>query len=230
MARLTVHTVETAPEAAKPRVEAALKNNGFIPNLIGVLANAPEALAFYQEVGKLNAANSLTPGEVEVIQIIAARTNECGFCVAGHTKLATLKKLLSEQSIKASRALAAGEFDDAKLGALAAFTQAVMAKKGAVSDAELQAFLDAGYNKQQSVEVVMGVALANMRLDSLRDIHPFKENVTVLLISGVFVLLSATLNLTVLERFEWPFLAFLLALLFLVRPATVLLSLHRVTR
>ena len=91
MARLTVHTVETAPEAAKPRVEAALKNNGFIPNLIGVLANAPEALAFYQEVGKLNAANSLTPGEIEVIQIIAARTNECGFCVAGHTKLATLK-------------------------------------------------------------------------------------------------------------------------------------------
>ena len=157
MARLTVHTVETAPEAAKPRVEAALKNNGFIPNLIGVLANAPEALAFYQEVGKLNDANSLTPGE-----IIAARTNECGFCVAGHTKLATLKKLLSEQSIKAARALAAGEFDDAKLGALAAFTQAVMAKKGAVSDAELKAFFDAGYNQQQAVEVVMGVALATL--------------------------------------------------------------------
>ena len=162
MARLTVHTVETAPEAAKPRVEAALKNNGFIPNLIGVLANAPEALAFYQEVGKLNAANSLTPGEVEVIQIIAARTNECGFCVAGHTKLATLKKLLSEQSIQAARAWAAGEFDDAKLGALAAFTQAVMAKKGAVSDAELKAFFDAGYNQQQAVEVVMGVALATL--------------------------------------------------------------------
>ncbi|SUA21222.1 Macrophage infectivity potentiator-related protein [Neisseria gonorrhoeae] len=79
------------PEAAKPRVAAVLQNNGFIPNLIGVLANAPEALAFYQEVGKLNAANSLTAGEVEVIQIIAARTNQCGFCVAGHTKLATLK-------------------------------------------------------------------------------------------------------------------------------------------
>lgn len=70
MARLTVHTLETAPEAAKPRVEAVPKNNGFIPNLIGVLANAPEALAFYQEVGKLNAANSLTAGEVEVIRIM----------------------------------------------------------------------------------------------------------------------------------------------------------------
>ena len=49
MARLTVHTVETAPEGAKARVEAALNANGFIPNLIGVLANAPEALAFYQK-------------------------------------------------------------------------------------------------------------------------------------------------------------------------------------
>jgi NhaP-type Na+/H+ or K+/H+ antiporter len=72
---------------------------------------------------------------------------------------------------------------------------------------------------------VMGIAIANMRLDSLRDIHPFKENVTVLLISGVFVLLSASLDLDVLRHFEWRFIAFLLALLFVVRPATVLASL-----
>lgn len=72
---------------------------------------------------------------------------------------------------------------------------------------------------------VMGIALANMRLDSLRDIHPFKENVTVLLISGVFVLLSASLDFEVLRQFEWRFLAYLVVLLFLVRPATVLLSL-----
>lgn len=162
MARLPVHTLETAPEAAKPRVEAVLKSNGFLPNLIGVLANSPEALAFYQEVGKLNAATSLSPGEVEVVQIIAAKTNQCGFCVAGHTKIATLKKLLSEQAVAASRALDPAAFDDAKLAALAAFTSAVMAEKGAVSDARLQAFFDAGYNAQQAVEVVLGVALATL--------------------------------------------------------------------
>ena len=72
---------------------------------------------------------------------------------------------------------------------------------------------------------VMGVALANMRLDSLRDIQPFKENVTVLLISGVFVILSASLDFEALRQFEWRFLAFLLVLMFLVRPATVLISL-----
>ena len=162
MARLPVHTVETAPEAAKARVEAAQKANGFIPNLIGALANSPQALAFYQEVGKLNNENSLTGCEREVIQIIAARTNQCGFCVAGHTKLATLKKLLSEQAIKASRDVNPVEFDDAKLKALADFTIAVMANKGAVTDAELAAFVAAGYRSEQAVDVVMGVALATL--------------------------------------------------------------------
>lgn len=162
MARLTVHTVDSAPEAAKPRVEAALKNNGFLPNLIGVLANSPEALAFYQEVGKLNGNTTLTAGEREVVQIIAAKRNECGFCVAGHTKLATLKKLLSDEAIQAARAVNPAAFSDAKLAALAEFTIAVMEQKGAVSDQELQAFFDAGYSQQQSVEVVLGVALATL--------------------------------------------------------------------
>ncbi len=72
---------------------------------------------------------------------------------------------------------------------------------------------------------VMGIALANMKLASFRDFMRFKENITVLLVSGVFVMLSASLNLEVLRQFELRFLAFLFVLLFLVRPATVLLSL-----
>ena len=72
---------------------------------------------------------------------------------------------------------------------------------------------------------IMGMALANMRLSSARDFMPFKENVTVLLVSGLFVLLAASLNLETLHRFEWRFLAFVVVLIVLVRPATVLLSL-----
>ncbi|WP_052134495.1 cation:proton antiporter [Sphingomonas sp. 37zxx] len=72
---------------------------------------------------------------------------------------------------------------------------------------------------------VMGIALANMGLTSLRDIVSFKEDMTIILVSGVFVLLSASLDLSVLRQFEWRFGLFLLTLLFVVRPATVLLSL-----
>ncbi|MBX7528337.1 cation:proton antiporter [Qipengyuania vesicularis] len=72
---------------------------------------------------------------------------------------------------------------------------------------------------------VMGVALANMNVTSLRSIHPFKENIAVLLVSGIFILLSASLELEDIRYINWQIGLFLVALLFLVRPATILLSL-----
>ncbi|MGB4882856.1 MAG: carboxymuconolactone decarboxylase family protein [Neisseria sp.] len=160
MARVTVHTVETAPEAAKIRVATALKNNGFLPNLIGVLANSPSALAMYQDVGALNTKTNLSGGEREVVQITAAVLNECGFCKAGHTALSTKMKLLEPEAIEALRNTAA--LEDSKLNRLALFTQAIMANKGNVSDEELQAFFDVGYDEQQALEVVLGIALATL--------------------------------------------------------------------
>lgn len=74
---------------------------------------------------------------------------------------------------------------------------------------------------------VMGVTLANRDVSSMRSIHPFKENIAVILVSGIFILLAASLKwdeLTYLQT-SWRPLAFLVALLFLVRPATVLISL-----
>ncbi len=72
---------------------------------------------------------------------------------------------------------------------------------------------------------VMGVALANMKVSSLRSIHPFKQNIAVLLVSGIFIMLSASLDFSQLGYLNWRFGLFLLALLLLVRPATILLSL-----
>ena len=60
MSRLTLHTVDSAPEASRPLVEKAVANNGFLPNLIGVLANAPTALETYMTVSGINARASLT--------------------------------------------------------------------------------------------------------------------------------------------------------------------------
>lgn len=72
---------------------------------------------------------------------------------------------------------------------------------------------------------VMGIALANMNVQSIRSIHPFKETVAILTVSGIFVLLAASLKWSDLAYLNWRFGLFLFALLFLVRPATVLLTL-----
>lgn len=71
---------------------------------------------------------------------------------------------------------------------------------------------------------VMGIALANQRLADVRHILEFKENLRVFLLSTVFVLLSARLSLNDLATVGVGTLAFLAALLLIVRPASVLVS------
>lgn len=72
---------------------------------------------------------------------------------------------------------------------------------------------------------VMGVVMANRETDSTRTLQRFKEDLTVLLVSGVFIILSATLDWEVVQNFQVRFLFFLLLLLFVVRPLTIMAAL-----
>ena len=64
MPDITIHTIETAPEEVKDVLQTVKDaNGGYIPNLIGLLANAPTALETYRTVGEINRRNSLTPTE-----------------------------------------------------------------------------------------------------------------------------------------------------------------------
>ncbi len=69
---------------------------------------------------------------------------------------------------------------------------------------------------------IMGVLIANARLSSLTELRRFKESVSVLLISGVFILLTASLSVAQLQGLDWRILLFAAAVMVIVRPATVL--------
>jgi NhaP-type Na+/H+ or K+/H+ antiporter len=70
----------------------------------------------------------------------------------------------------------------------------------------------------------MGLTLANSRVASINELRLFKENIAVLLVSGVFIILTANLTFTMLEAFDVRALIFLLVMLFVVRPATIFIS------
>ncbi|CDM24717.1 carboxymuconolactone decarboxylase family protein [Castellaniella defragrans] len=160
MSRLPIQSVESAPAEAQDRLRAAAQANGFLPNLLGVLANAPTALETYQVVGAINGRNSLTPTEREVVQITAAAYNGCGFCVAGHTKLAYKKLQLPQELVEALRGTQA--LSDPRLNALAQFTLQVLEHRGQVPDEALDALRAAGYGDAQALDVVLGVSLATL--------------------------------------------------------------------
>ncbi len=160
MSRLPLRTIADAPDESKGLLTAAGKTNGFLPNLLRILANAPVALEAYVTVSGINARSSLPLIEREAVQIIAATIHGCGFCVAGHTAIAEKKARMAPSIIGALRSRAS--VDDPKINAIARFTEAVIASRGAVSDDALTVFRDAGFDDQAALEVVLGVSLATL--------------------------------------------------------------------
>ncbi|MFT6829997.1 MAG: NhaP-type Na+/H+ or K+/H+ antiporter [Planctomycetota bacterium] len=71
---------------------------------------------------------------------------------------------------------------------------------------------------------LMGFLLANRKDVSVHHIIEFKENLRVLLISTLFIVLAATVDLEAIIATGWNGLLFTVALIVFVRPAAVLLS------
>lgn len=160
MSRLTLQTLDSAPTASQPLLVKAKAKNGFIPNLLAVLSNAPVALETYLTVSEINSRASLSLAERETVQITAAALHGCNFCVAGHTAIAYKQARLPETLVNALRGQTT--LPDARLDALAVFTRALIRGRGAVSDAELADFRGVGFDEQQVLEVVLGVSLATL--------------------------------------------------------------------
>ncbi len=71
---------------------------------------------------------------------------------------------------------------------------------------------------------VMGVVLANQKSVPIKHLVEFKENLSVLLISSLFIILSARLRLEDFKELGWGSVLFVGALILVVRPASVLIS------
>lgn len=71
---------------------------------------------------------------------------------------------------------------------------------------------------------VMGIVLGNQRSVALRDIIEFKEDLRVLIISLLFIILTARLRISDLTVIDPGAVIFIVLLIVLVRPAAVMLS------
>jgi NhaP-type Na+/H+ or K+/H+ antiporter len=73
--------------------------------------------------------------------------------------------------------------------------------------------------------VVMGMVLGNMDLPNIKELLYFKESLSVLLISILFILLSANIDIQDLELiYNWKTVALFASIIFIIRPLGVFLS------
>ena len=73
--------------------------------------------------------------------------------------------------------------------------------------------------------VVMGMVLGNSKLDNIKELLYFKESLSVLLISILFILLAATINIEdLLLLYTWKTAVLFAIVVFIIRPLAVFLS------
>lgn len=70
----------------------------------------------------------------------------------------------------------------------------------------------------------MGITMANSKIASINELRLFKENIAVLLVSGVFIILTANLTFESIRSLDWNVFWFIMVMLFVVRPLTVFIS------
>ncbi len=71
---------------------------------------------------------------------------------------------------------------------------------------------------------IMGVAMANMGVKAIEELKKFKETISIMLVSGVFILLTANIDPAILFSIDWRGILFIALLLFVIRPVTMMAS------
>ncbi|MDF1581310.1 MAG: sodium:proton antiporter [Desulfuromonadales bacterium] len=71
---------------------------------------------------------------------------------------------------------------------------------------------------------LMGLVLGNMKLVEREALRQFKENLTIVLLAVLFIVIPSQLKVSQLDLLNWRVVAFVLAVLLLVRPLTIALA------
>lgn len=159
MVRFRIHDEKTAPEGAKPVLEAAKKNFGFVPNLYGVMAESPELLEAYVTLSGLFQKCSLPAHAKHVVWLAASVENGCHYCVAAHSALG-LQAGLSPEAVESIRS--GKPVSDPALEAVRRLTRAIVARRGWPEESDIEAFLAAGFTLRNLLDVVLGVGMKTL--------------------------------------------------------------------
>jgi uncharacterized peroxidase-related enzyme len=156
MTHFTVHTPQTAPAGSRQMLEDVKKALGFIPNLYAVFAESPAALQGALAISEAFSRSTLSPLEQQLVALAVSEANDCEFCVAAHS---TFAKRVKADPMLVDAILAREPLSDARYDSLVTFTRKVVEQRGYVTDTDLEAFFQAGYTKEQVIEVVLGVGM-----------------------------------------------------------------------
>lgn len=157
MSRIAIPaSIEDAPIASRPQLEAVRQMLGAAPNLFRLMAINPAVLE-----GHLGLFGALGKGALPLqtrqrIALAVAQFNGCDYCLSAHTYLGKNLAKLDDAEMTANRN---GASNDPRAEAAVKFALAVAVARGRIAPQELEAVRKAGYDDAQVIEIVQHVAL-----------------------------------------------------------------------
>ena len=156
MSVLSPQTIDSAPAASRPGLDAVRRQLGFIPNLFATFAESPTLLSGYLALDKTYNSGSLSPIERQAVLIAVSADNDCEYCVAAHSTVAGMLRA-PETTVRAIREGA--PVSDSRIDALVHLTRTIVRTRGNVPQGTVEDFLARGFTKDQLGEVFVGVGL-----------------------------------------------------------------------
>ena len=154
-----IYTPDTAPEKSREILSAVNGKLGFVPNVVGALAESPAVLKGWVDMKAASESGLFSPVERKIVHMTVSYLNDCNYCIAAGTTLGEKENIPRDllNDLRNDRPL-----KDQKLEHLRLFTKSVMKKLGRPDREDIDAFLKAGYTNAHILEVVMGISLSVM--------------------------------------------------------------------
>jgi alkylhydroperoxidase family enzyme len=159
MSTFRVHTIGSAPEQSKQVLRQLQETFGFIPNIAGAMAESPVLISAFINLFQKVHSGTFTEAQIQTLLLTNAVTNASTWAVAFHTALALNEGLTPADvaAIRGGRAPA-----DRQYAALSTLTKTAIDKRGHFDDRDVSQFLEAGFRRDQVLEVLAVTAASTI--------------------------------------------------------------------
>src|SRR6218665_740709 len=150
MTRLNTVSPDHATGKTKELFTAIEGKLGMVPNMMKTMGNSAALLEGYLNFSGALAGGTLGAKTGELIAIAVAEDNSCDYCLSAHNFIGGKLLKIDETALNAAREAHSSE---AKTQAILQFAKALTAKRGLVSDEEINAVKEAGLTEGQIAEI-----------------------------------------------------------------------------
>ena len=152
----TPRSIESAPEASRPLLQAVKSQLGVVPNMFRLISNSPATLEGYLGLNAALGKGTLDRKTRERIALAVAQFDGCDYCLSAHTYLGKNMAKLDDAELAANRK---GTSNDQKAEAAVSFAAKLVRERGRVSESDVEEIRRAGYNDGEILEIIGHVAL-----------------------------------------------------------------------